>query len=172
MTNTHSRLGDGDVVRNTFPLKFKRHSFGAYCFNTIGCKVLYNNVYESFNDENGTSPPPPPNYQNSLSADTIAISNFPPPAVVTWRSLDGAPHEAKVDIGAIFKDQRILHHVPEDQIPIETAAFDDANIILVVNDHTISVYMKTTIYLNKPRDPSNPLSNSVDEMTLAYTQSY
>jgi hypothetical protein len=172
MTNPYSQLGEGDVVRNTFPLKFKKHSFSSYCYNTIGCKVLYNNFYDSSDEENEVSPPPPPNYPNNLYAGMIGIENFPPPAIVTWRSLDGVPHAAKVDIGAIFKDQRILHHVPEGQIPTETAAFDGASIILVVNDRTISVYMKTTIALKAPRDPSNPRSNSVDEMNLAYTHAY
>ena len=172
MTSPHSQLGEGDVVRNTFPLKFKEHNFGSHCFNTIGCKVLYNNYYDSLDEENEVSPPPPSNYPNSLNADTGPIENFPSPAVVTWRSLDGVSHEAKVDIGSIFNDQRVLHHVPEDQIPTETAAFDGANIILVVNDRTISVYMKTTIALKMPRDPSNPRSNRVHEMNLAYTHTY
>lgn len=172
MTNPYSRLDEGDVIRNTFPLKFKKHNFGSRCYNTIGCKVLYNNMYQSFDEVSEVSQPPPPNYPNNLNAGTGPIENFPAPAVVTWRSLDGAPHEAKVDIGLIFKDQRILHRVPEDQIPTETAAFDDANIILVVNDRTISVYMKTTIALKNTRDPSNPLSNSVHEMTLAYSHTY
>jgi hypothetical protein len=172
MTSPHSQLGKGDVVRNTFPLKFKKHNFGSRCYNTIGCKVLYNNMYDSSHEESEVSPPPPANYPNNLNAGTGPIENFPPPAVVTWRSLDGTPHEAKVDIGSIFKDQRVLHHVPEDQIPAETTAYDDANIILVVNDRTISVYMKTTIYLKMPRDPSNPLSNTSHELTLAYTHTY
>jgi hypothetical protein len=172
MTNHLSKLGEGDVVRNTFPLKFKSHAFGAYCFNTVGCKVLYANMYHVRKNENEISPPPLPDYLNRVSASTIGIDNFPPAAVVTWHSLDGKPHEAKVDIGAIFKDQRILHHVPEDQIPTETAAFDGASIILVVDDRTINVYMKTTIYLKKPRDPSNPRSTRVHEMTLAYTRTY
>lgn len=172
MTIPHSKFGKGAVARNTFPLKFKSHNFSAYCFNTIGCKVLYAGMYHVRKHEDEVSAPPLPDYLNRLSASTISIDNFPPPAVITWRSLDGVHHEAKVDIGAIFKDQRVLHHVPEDQIPTETAAYDDANIILVVNDHTISVYMKTTIALKVPRDPTNRRSSSADEMTLAYTHTY
>lgn len=172
MTDSHSQFSEDDVVRNTFPLKFKKHNFSSFCYNTIGCKVLYNDFYDSSDEENEVSPPPPSNYPDNLYAGMVGIENFPPPAIVTWRSLDGIPHEAKIDIGAIFKDQRILHHVPEDQIPTETTAFDGANIILVVNDRTVSVYMKTTIYLQKPRNPSNPRSTRVHEMTLAYTQTY
>lgn len=167
-----SLLGEGRVVRNTFPLKFKRHNFDAFCYNVIGCKVLYANMYVVKDGDDEVSPPPPPQLLKNMSATYIGIENFPPPAVVTWRSLDGVPHEAKIDIGAIFKDQRILHHVPEDDIPTETAAFDGAQIILLVIDRTVSVYMKTTIYLRKPRDPSNPLSNTAHETTPAYTHTY
>lgn len=172
MTNPHSQLSEGDVVRNTFPLKFKKHNFSSFCYNTIGCKVFYAGMYMARDDDDEKSPPPPPQLLKNMRAGHLSIENFPPPAIVTWRSLDGEAHEAKVDIGAIFKDQRILHHVPEDQIPIETAAFDGADIILLVIDRTVSVYMKTTIALKKPRDPSNPGSNSVDEVTLAYTHTY
>jgi hypothetical protein len=129
-------------------------------------------MYVVRNDENEVSPPTLPDHLNRLRAARISIENFPPPAIVTWRSLDGTPHEAKIDIGAIFKDQRILHHVPEDQIPTETAAYDGANIILVVDDRTINVYMKTTIYLKNPRDPSAPRSDRVHETTLAHTHTY
>lgn len=172
MTNPLSLFGEGRVVRNTFPLKFKKHNFGAYCFNTIGCKVLYAGMYHIRRDEIEVTPPPPLDYLNRVSASTIAIENFPPPAVVTWRSLDDTSHEAKVDIGAIFKDQRILHHVPQDEIPTETRPYSSVDIIVVINDHTLSVYMKTEIYLKNPRDPSNPHSNMAHEMTLAYTHTY
>ena len=91
---------------------------------------------------------------------------------MTWRSLDGVPHEAKVDIGAIFKDERVLHHVPEQDIYVSREPFSGPEIILVVNDRTISVYMKTMIYLKKPRIPANPNSDIVDETTLAFTHTY
>ncbi|WP_188792955.1 hypothetical protein [Dyella nitratireducens] len=172
MTSPHFQFGEGDAVRNTFPLKFKEHNFSAFCYNTIGCKVFYAGMYMTRDDDNEKSPPPPPELLKNMRAGHLAIDNFPPPAIVTWRSLDGVAHEAKVDIGAIFKDRRILHHAPEQEIPAETAALDGANIILLVIDRTISVYMKTTIYLKKPRDPSNPLSNTSHEMTLAYTHTY
>jgi hypothetical protein len=172
MPHPLSLFGEGRVVRNTFPLKFKKHDFGAYCFNTIGCRVLYANRYVADYEADEVAPPPSPTYLKNIDASYGAIENFPPPAVVTWRSLDGVPHEAKVDIGAIFKDQRILHHVPESEIPTETAAFSAAGIILVVNDRTISVYMKTAIALKHPRDPSNPLSNTVHQMNMAYSRSY
>lgn len=172
MSSSHFNDDDGSIVRNTFPLKFREHNFGAYCFNTIGCKVLYAGHYAKHKADDEVSPPPPPNYLKNISGSRGGVENFPPPAVVTWRSLDGMAHEAKVDIGAIFGDERVLHQVPESDIPEITAAFSGPDIIIVVNDRTISVYMKTIIYLKQLRIPSNPYSNSIEQTTLAYNHTY
>lgn len=169
MSSSHASDDDGTIVRNTFPLKFKEHDFGAYCFNTMTCRIVYAGAVHGEDDRSSA---PDQDYLKNLSGGHGGIENFPPPAIVTWRSLDGKAHEAKVDIGAIFKDERVLHQVPQDDIPIETAAFSGPEIILVVNDHTISVYMKAMIFLKKPRVPSNPRSNWVEEAILAYTQTY
>jgi hypothetical protein len=150
------------------------HNFSGFCFNTIGCKILYAGVYDEHSEEQEVSPPQPPDFLKSVEADRGGIDNFPPPAMVTWRSLDGVPHEASVDIGEIFKDQRVLHNVPKKDIPTETVAVapPGPDIILVVNDRTISVYMKAMIALKSPRIPSNPLTNFVEEPILAYTHTY
>jgi hypothetical protein len=169
---SNPRPYDDEVVQNKFPLKFVEHDFGAYCFNATGCKVLYADFYEVHDGENELSDPPQKDYLENLNGSYGGIKNFPPPAVVTWRSLDGVPHEAKVDIGAIFKDERVLHHVPERDIYVSPEPFSGPEIILVVNDRTISVYMKTTIYLKEPNIPSNPYSFGINETTLAYTHSY
>lgn len=171
MSSPHASDDDGAIVRNTFPLKFKEHNFGAFCFNTIACKIVY---ADALHGEEEKSSPPPQSYLKNLSGGHGGIENFPPPAAVTWRSLDGVSHEAKVDIGAIFKDERVLHHVPQEDIPIETVAvaLPGPDIILVVDDRTISVYMKAMIFLKKPRLTNNPRSNWVEEPILAYTRTY
>lgn len=169
MSNAHSSNDNGTIVRNTFPLKFKEHNFGAYCFNTTHCKVVYAGLPHGEDRPSGS---PGKDYMKNLSGGHGGIQNFPAPAVVTWRSLDGVAHEAKVDIGAIFNDEHVLHHVPQEDIPIETAAFSGPEIILVVNDRTLSVYMKTMIYLKRPRIPTNSFSDIVEETNLAYSQTY
>lgn len=168
MSNAHSS-DDGAVIRNTFPLKFKEHDFGAFCFNTLTCKIVYAGAVHG---EDGPSSAPTPDYLKNLSGGHGGIKNFPSPAVVTWRSLDGVGHEEKVDIREIFKDQRVFHRVPEQDIPTETAAFSGPEIILVVNDRTVSVYMKTMIYLKERRIPTDRFSDMVEETTLAYTRTY
>src|SRR5690348_10838130 len=107
------------VAPNHFPLKFKRHDFAAYCYNTIGCEVIYadNNFTRLYSGDVVSSPPPSGDYRKKWSyAGYLGIENFPAPAEVRWKSMDGVSHEARVDIGAIFKDELIRYTVPNEQI--------------------------------------------------------
>lgn len=153
---------------------FDGHSFGAYCYNTIGCKVLYDNFYHVKDDENAVAPPPKgAGIQKHWQGRYGGIDNFPPPAVVTWRSLDGTAHEARVDIGKIFKDQQVLHNVPAEKLAWNaTKTGMNPDIILVVNDRTISVYMETFVVLKELEIPGNQYSNTRSEPVLAWRRSY
>lgn len=166
-----STSSDSSHPRSDFPLKFKAHNFSAYCFETIGCKVLYDNRYDVRDGDDKLSRPLTAEFFSRLDATTLGIRNFPPPAVVTWRSKDGVPHEARIDIGEIFKDRRVLHNVAEKDIP-ERAYIRDPDVVLVVNDRTISVYMRVSIPLKEPRVPGNKYSNYQSDLVLAYSHSY
>src|SRR3546814_7992568 len=65
-----------------------------------------------------------------LTASFLSIANFPPPAVVSWRSKDGTPLRAEVDIDKIFKDRLIRHNVAREDIP-EKAGVHNPDIVLV-----------------------------------------
>ena len=171
MSNPQRDHNDEQVVHNTFPLKFTEHNFGAYCFNTITCKIAYAGLEDG---EDGPSGAPAKGFLKSLYGGYVGIVNFPSPAVVTWQSLDGSTHEAIVDIGSIFKERLVLHHVPLEKIPTDgiAVAAPGPDIILVVNDRTISVYMKAMVFLKNYRVPSNPNSDYIDEPILAYTHTY
>lgn len=155
------------------PFTFDRHNFGAYCYDTYGCKVLYNDRYVTSQDDNELRPSTAsvgPDYLDNLDGGYLGIPNFPSPAVVTWRSKDGVPHEAHIDIGEIFRDEIIRHNVPRGDLPTETIATLDApDIVLVVNDRTISIYMRATVYL---RDTSTRRRDRRDDMILAFSQTY
>jgi hypothetical protein len=102
-----------------FPLIFKVHDFQAYCFNKLKCRIVYDDYryMASFADK-PSGPPPSADYREHWPfASHLGIRNFPPPAEVQWTSLDGAEHDAKVDIGAIFKEERVLYNVPNSEIP-------------------------------------------------------
>lgn len=69
-----------------------------------------------------------------------SIRNFPLPAQVSWRDKDGTPHEASVDIAAIFKDQVVLHKVPQEQLPPILTAPIFPKIVLEVNDRVADIH--------------------------------
>lgn len=143
-------LGTVTVIPNEFPLRFEDHSFEAHCYNTIGCSVLYNHRYSPKHAPDQVAPAPRhAGYRQDWGFATyIAIPNFPGPARVKWKSLDGVAHDAEVDIGSIFKSGLILHNVPQDEMPVETAAtVGGPSIFLEVNDRTISIYMMAMIFL-------------------------
>jgi hypothetical protein len=157
-----------------WPLWFVAHNFGAFSYSTYGCKVLYNNMLRVDDPDDVlqiSSASIGSKYPENLDASYIGIANFPPPAKVTWRSKDGTPHEAAVDIGEIFKDRLIRHDVAREDIP-ETASIGPPDIILEVNDRTINVYMRARISLKKPRFPDRPHSNYQDDLIKVYTRTY
>jgi hypothetical protein len=90
----------------------------------------------------------------------VGIRNFPPPAEVKWTAKDGTSHAAKVDIGTIFKDCLIWHNVPKaDMKDFYRGPYaSDADILIVVDDHTVSVYTKTFIPTLTEQIPGNKYS--------------
>ncbi|WAT16015.1 hypothetical protein [Xanthomonas fragariae] len=160
------------------PIPFADHAFGAFCYDTYGCKVLYDGRYEA-NDPDDvkqiSSASVGDGYPSNLDAGTIGIRNFPnfpPPAEVSWRSKDGQQHHALVDLNAIFKDKVVLHHVPQDQLPPILHADISPHIILEVNDRTINVYMKAFVDAKVPQRPDRPDSYFRNELILVYTKTY
>jgi hypothetical protein len=166
----HLSLPPG-AERHSFPLRFKTHNFGAYCYNTYGGKVLYNNFYHALEPDDKLRPPARPEQRDRWDGDYGGVENFPSPAVVKWRSLDGVEHEASIDIGEIFRDQLILHNVREQDIP-EYIAIGTPSIVLVIDDRTINVYMRTFIPLKRPRTPGNTNSDYQDDLILARSYTF
>ena len=148
-------------------LHFKQHSFGSLCFDTYGCKVVYAGLVEadeppdkkwkSFSEWSGSEGE---SALKKAGGGYIGIRNFPPPARVSWKSKDGTFHTAEVDIGKIFKDEVIIHHLPLREFPhAPENTLQDVTIVLVVDDRTIKVYMLSNI-------------NMHFYLTLAYSQTF
>ena len=151
---------------NSIPvLHFKFHSFRGLCFDTYGCKVTYaglavpndepNEKTLSFAQWGGES-----GLKLAGGGGHINIKNIPTPAKVTWRSKDGTSHSAEIDIGKIFKDERIIHHLPLRDFPHSPETTGrDVTILLIVDDRTIKVYMLSEVNMNY-------------YLTLAYSQTF
>jgi hypothetical protein len=162
------------VRKNAWPLKFKKHSFQAYWYNTLKCEIIYDNFnFTQFRGNAPAGPPPMPNYKDFWDAGYLGVHNFPPPAQVNWVSLDGSSHSASIDFAAIFKDELVLHHVPEAEVAdIYPEIGPDPGIILEVNDRTISVYMKVMIATKTLREPGNKNSDYRDDLIPAWSHIY
>ena len=170
-TGTPSRT-DNTVA--DWPLKFVQHNFGARCFAASGCRVVYDGFrHLDYPDDEwipGLDDAHPDALKNA-GAGYIAVRNFPEPANVSWRSRDGVRREAKVDIGEIFRDGLILHEVPKDDIP-EGVSILNPDIILAIEDRTISVYMRARIPTKSLRTLGNPHSDYRKDLVLAWTRTY
>ena len=149
-------------------LHFKQHSFGSLCFDTYGCKVVYAGLVEaddppdkkwkSFSEWAGSEGESA--LKKAGGGGYIGIRNFPAPVRVSWKSKDGTFHTAEVDIGKIFKDEVIIHHLPLREFPhAPENTLQDVTILLVVDDRTIKVYMLSNI-------------NMHFYLTLAYSQTF
>lgn len=164
--------GHDTNVNAGWPLKFKAHYFGGHCFDTQSCVI----VYRGFRHGSEDSPSPSvASYgrplDKLLSAGRGPIPNFPPPAHVTWRSKDGTPLEAEIDIGEIFRDELIRHQVPREDA-LDPATSGTPGIILEVNDRTINVYMRDMIALKKPQFPDRPHSDFRDDLIKVLSRTY
>lgn len=158
---------------NEFPLTFKQHNFEAYCYNTLKCKVVYNNDnFTRLYGDSPSGPPPSPDYREKWGfASNVGVRNFPPPAEVQWTSLDGAEHETKVDIEEIFKDELVLHKVPESDYA-EGSFGDSPSIFIEINDRTISVFMMAYIATKTAQVPGNKHSTHRYDLVLAWSKTY
>ncbi|HEX7816619.1 hypothetical protein [Dyella sp.] len=162
------------------PLHFKRHNFQAFCYNTVGCHIIYDrqNFSPVTNDDDPdhVSPPPPEGdyKKNWLGQASIDIPNFPGPAEVKWKSLDGKEHEAKIDIASIFKDELVWHNVPKNDM----ADFHSGpvagtpDIFVEVNDKTVNVYITMFIPTKQEQIPGNKYSSFRNDIVLAWTHTY
>ncbi|WP_460731586.1 hypothetical protein [Lysobacter tyrosinilyticus] len=159
------------------PLKFDSHNFDAYCYNVTGCRVHYNKhdfspyAGDADPDTLVSRAPKSADYRDRLHATYIGVSNFPAPVEVRWKSLDGVAHETRVDIGAIFKDELILHRVPASDLP-ENAYVMPPDIIVEVNDRTINVFMKAFVPTKTPQIAGNENSTARTDLILAWSRTF
>jgi hypothetical protein len=177
---TQSQAIQPPPERHAVPLRFGRHNFVAYCYNAVGCHVIYSNydfsdsVSEQDHDTVVSAAPPPGDYRANWNASHIEIENFPPPAKVSWKSLDGVAHQTTVNMAAIFKDQLVWHKVPKADMAdfFHGPVAGEPDIFLEVNDHVINVYMKMLVPTRTEQIPGNKYSYGRDDLFLVWTHTY
>jgi len=149
--------------------RFREHGFSMKCAMSYECKV----VYAGFPHREGSGATLLGPVVDDLSrvgrGGHVGIRNFPGPALVVWRASDGKERHGRIDIGAIFKDEVQRHRVPlTDVAGIQGTPV----ILLVVDDRTIRVYMKTWVRLKRPVNDGNPYSDFREDVTLAFEKTY
>ncbi|HEY4292734.1 hypothetical protein [Luteibacter sp.] len=157
-----------------WPLKFKEHSFGAFCYGTLTCTVWYAGQRHGRDKPRPSSSTLGPAYLDYMSGDHGGIRNFPKAAKATWTSSDGEPHQAEIDIASIFRDELIRHNVtrgevaeqPDGGLPI------NPSIILEVNDRAIRVYMRAFIPTKHLQVPGNTFSGHRQDLILVKIYNY
>lgn len=171
--DVNRQASEADNTVADWPLKFVQHNFGAFCYSTYGCKIQYGGYSRVEPDDRLeiSSESLGDKYPKNLSAGYLGILGFPPPAKISWRSKDGTPHEATVDIGGIFKDRLIMHEVPREEVR-EGVSIGNPGIILEVNDRTVNVYMKAFIPTKSLRELGNPNSDYTFDAVLAWSKTY
>lgn len=154
-----------------WPLRFSKHAMRVACYDTIGCRARYANAWQVFDDPDDRRPSSAsigPDYRDHMRGGHIAIPNFPEPMEITWRSKDGTPLQARIDIGRIFKDELVRHNVPRERIPLDVTslAHDTVHpdIVVEVNDRTVRVYMRSRIPVDYETIPGNRYSDVVIEL--------
>lgn len=158
------------------PLRFARHNFEAFCYNTLSCSVVYtNHEFKRLAIDKPSGAPPSTDYKSHWPYMLYAgIRNFPPPAEVRWISLDGVKHEARIDMAKIFEDQLVWHKVPKSDMRdfYRGPVAGEPNIYLEVNDRTINVYMTMLVPTRKEQIPGDKMSFARDDLFLAWTHTY
>lgn len=154
-----------------WPLRFSKHAMVTGCYDTIGCRIRYAGVWQEFDEPDErrrSSASIGADYRDHLRGGHIAIPNFPEPMEITWRSKDGTPLRARIDIGEIFKDELVRHNVPRERIPLDvTSLAPDTvhpDIVVEVNDRTVRVYMRSRIPVDYETIPGNRYSDVIIEL--------
>ena len=155
-----------------WPMFFKRHVFGAFCFDTTACSVVY-----AGRDHGNPAPTPA---KASLGADRYDeimrgsfgdLANFPPPAELRWTAKDGTELTASVDFDPLFPERLILHNVPRGEIP-EDVSMGFTHVLLEIDDRTVTVYTRTMIPTRTEQVPGNRFSTSRDDLIQVWTHTY
>ena len=157
-----------------WPLRFRSHSFGAWCYDTLECSVWYAGM-----EQGSEKPAPPsskygPDYLDHWSGSHGMILNFPPPAEVAWRSADGDVHQARIDIAQLFENELILHKVTrEEMAEVPDGKYrHEPSILMEINGRTIRIYMRAHIPTKALQKPGNRYSDFRKDLMLVKTYNY
>lgn len=179
---TRSDSPEKQLADIPWPLTFDSFSFDVRCYNTLASNIIFHGQQLGLSKEiDGPSGQPrSPDWKNRWTAGFIIPKDRMPPEPVTirWTSLDGEQHYAEIDlIKGIFPEQVVLHNVPREDVNEDWARFEGGrtsspDILMEVNDRTISVYMRAHVLTKSFPIPGREDVRSRRDLVLAWTQTY
>jgi hypothetical protein len=173
------KLSKKRVPREPWPLRFDSFSFGARCYHTQRCVVVFSRKHQvpEMDQVGPSGEPHAPDWKehwhasHSISAENV----FPSPVEIRWTAMDGVARTTTIDLETIFPERLILHNAREDEIVGAWGLNDHARhveILLEVNDRTINLYMRGWVALKQRRDPADHMSDDLRDLMLAWTKTY
>jgi hypothetical protein len=155
-----------------WPLFFIRHLFGAVCFDTHGCEVLYAGFDHGADKDTPSASSFSPERRRALMVASYGdLPNFPAPARLRWRSKDRSEHTTVIDFAEIFRDGLIRHAVAREDIA-EGVSMGFTHVLLEIDDRTVNVYSRTMIPTKREQTPGNRHSFFRDDLIKVYSQTY
>ena len=169
-----------NVGRPDWPLWFHDYSFGATCYNTLRCSIIFSRREHSIRLDRPSGTPFAPDWKKTWTAgystgQDFQRYGFPSPVDIRWTALDGVEREIALDLDTVFPERLILHNVPEDEVREDWKGSHwvrDVDILLEVNDRTVNVYMRAWVVTKHLQDPNNPRSCSRRDLMLAWTRTW
>ena len=169
--------------KDPWPLRFHAFKFGARCWNTQACSIVYGGHefgsreyhYGQYLDKpSGPRPPKMDHWVGSWSNGEYAPIA---PVALEWTAMDGSKHQATVDLEKIFKDRLVLHRLSKEEIPEGwlascSVAPVSPSLLVEINDRTVNVYMNAMVTTTAEQIPGNPNSHARHDLILAWTHTY
>ncbi|MDV3467920.1 hypothetical protein RZA67_04125 [Stenotrophomonas sp. C3(2023)] len=171
---TRQALFEGDkTVVKVWPLRFNQHAWSILCFDTLYCRAWYARM--TLGDDTPTRPSAAygPGYLEHWSAG-VHVDGFPPPAEIKWQTRDGRWRETRIDIDALFKDRRVRHNVPREEVrgARNGRPAVPPSILIEVNGSVIRIYMRAWIGTKHMQKAGNEYSYHRDDLILVKTLNY
>src|SRR4051812_8527698 len=109
--------------KDPWPIRFFGHGFGAVCFNTLACSIIYSDrqfgtrryEYNGKYREKPSGAPPFENWRDRWTGRQSVTPHegktFRTNVEIEWSSVDGRNHAASIDLDKIFEERLVLHTV-------------------------------------------------------------
>ncbi|MCC8446358.1 hypothetical protein [Xanthomonas translucens] len=170
-----------------WPLRFDSYSFGARCYHTLRCSIVFDKQQHTSSDLDSPSGEP---YASDWkdhwtggfgSTEEFETRGFPSTVDIRWTAMDGVERYVEIDLEKVFPGHLILHNVPKEDVDEFWMSYGYSGngrfhiyILLEVNDRTINIYMKARVLtkhlVDPEHDPHRKISRS--ELVLAWTGNY